>query len=798
MRALHNVSFALRLALGFGLIALVATAMGLAGVVLTGQSAELTRRVIEEDFQKVRLANAVAEAAQENMQIVAEVILSDDPTFVDRAAARLETNRQRNVESLKRLDALMAGQPADRVRRYEEVKARRKAFIDGRNAVLEPARTARFEEARVRYQDDLLPAVAAYREALAAFRQTVEQDAKDAGDRVAEVAVINRNALLGGLAVALLLATLAAVTIIRSLARPLGAAMKVAESIAAGRLDNDIADAGRNEVGKLLASLARMQTNLRERADSDARASAENLRVRTALDSASTSLMLADGDGRIVYLNPAMQRLLRDAEADLRRALPGFEAGTVLGASFDTFHRHPGHQRDLLARLAATHRVQIEIGPRTFALTANPIVDAQGRRNGTVVEWVDRTAELAAEREIAELVQRAAEGDFSARVDAHGKQGFLRTLAEAMNRLLTDVQAALEAIGAVQRAVASGDLTARVAGDFKGQLRALQEDTNQSAERLAAIVADIRAAAAAIDSAAGEIAAGNRDLSGRTEEQAASIEETASTVEELTATVRQNAQNAKQANALAAGASDVAVRGGDVVGQVVETMESITGSSRRIADIIGVIDGIAFQTNILALNAAVEAARAGEQGRGFAVVASEVRSLAQRSAAAAKEIKTLIGDSVDRVEAGSKLVDAAGQTMSEVVAAVKRVTDIMREIAAASEEQSAGIEQVNRVITQMDEATQQNAALVEEASAAAESMKQQSAHLAESVSVFVLDGASSAVAPPAGAAAKPGEPGFTERRGPHRAKNVARLPGRAMTRAADGRAPAFIMRSPAT
>jgi methyl-accepting chemotaxis protein len=247
-----------------------------------------------------------------------------------------------------------------------------------------------------------------------------------------------------------------------------------------------------------------------------------------------------------------------------------------------------------------------------------------------------------------------------------------------------------------------------------------------------------------------EINAGNQDLSSRTEQQASSLEETASSMEELTSTVKQNADNARQANQLAATASGNAVRGGEVVAQVVSTMGSINESARRIADIIGVIDGIAFQTNILALNAAVEAARAGEQGRGFAVVASEVRNLAQRSAAAAKEIKTLIGDSVEKVEAGSRLVDQAGATMEEVVGSVRRVTDIISEIAAASEEQRTGIEQVNQAIVQMDQVTQQNAALVEQAAAAAEAMQEQAGNLAGLVGTFQTGtaGQAAAIQPP--------------------------------------------------
>ena len=298
-------------------------------------------------------------------------------------------------------------------------------------------------------------------------------------------------------------------------------------------------------------------------------------------------------------------------------------------------------------------------------------------------------------------------------------------------------------------AIAGGDLSMAIrsaASDTSSLLVAMKE----MRDSLVGIVGQVRVGTATIGTASREIAAGNLDLSARTEMQASSLEKTAAAMEELTSTVKQNSNHAREANVLAATASDVARKGGAVVAQVVDTMGSINASANKIVDIIGVIDGIAFQTNILALNAAVEAARAGEQGRGFAVVAAEVRNLAQRSAAAAKEIKTLIGDSVEKVERGSKLVGQAGVTMNEVVASVKRVTDIMSAIANASVEQSAGIEQVNRSIIEMDNMTQQNAALVEQAAAAAQSLQDQAGELANVVSIFKLvEGEAAYVAPPA-------------------------------------------------
>jgi len=298
----------------------------------------------------------------------------------------------------------------------------------------------------------------------------------------------------------------------------------------------------------------------------------------------------------------------------------------------------------------------------------------------------------------------------------------------------------------IATSIAAGDLSVDVKtqpGDTSSLLFAIQSMRNS----LSKVVGEVRHGTDTIATASSQIASGNQDLSSRTEEQASSLEETAASMEELTSTVKQNADNARQANQLAVSASSVAVRGGSVVAEVVDTMGAINASSRKIVDIIGVIDGIAFQTNILALNAAVEAARAGEQGRGFAVVAAEVRNLAQRSAAAAKEIKTLIGDSVDKVEEGSKQVAEAGKTMDEIVDSVKRVTDIMAEITAASQEQTSGIEQINQAITQMDQVTQQNAALVEEAAAAAASLQEQASGLSQVVSVFRLGGGERRSAP---------------------------------------------------
>ncbi len=403
-------------------------------------------------------------------------------------------------------------------------------------------------------------------------------------------------------------------------------------------------------------------------------------------------------------------------------------------------------EKSLLARIAAA-RAQTEplLDKATGFALGNPIAATQVLVNEVRPaqnQWIKALEDMALYQEKGSA--RAVAEAEAAYASARALMVSMAVLSLVLGSLVawritrsitTPVNQALR----LAESVAAGDLTQSVevhSHDEIGQLMQALKDMNAS---LVTIVGQVRTGTDTIAVASREIASGNADLSSRTEEQASSLEETASSMEELTGTVKQNAENARQANQLVVSTADVAARGGQVVGQVVDTMASIKDSSRKIADIIGVIDGIAFQTNILALNAAVEAARAGEQGRGFAVVAAEVRNLAQRSAGAAKEIKTLIEDSVGKVDAGSRLVDEAGKTMDEIVTSVKRVTDIMSEIAAASQEQSAGIEQVNQAVAQMDEVTQQNAALVEEAAAAAESLQDQAAKLAEAVSVFRLE-----------------------------------------------------------
>jgi methyl-accepting chemotaxis protein len=398
-----------------------------------------------------------------------------------------------------------------------------------------------------------------------------------------------------------------------------------------------------------------------------------SLRLKTALDNVSANVMMADAEQRIIYLNRSALALFERIAVQLRRELPNFDPASLIGSNLDVLQRGMAGRQRLPAETGSTRACEFRIGSLTLCTIANPVLDSQGKPLGTVVEWVDRTQEAKVEEEVAAIVAAAQAGDLLARIRRDDKQDFFEKLAAGINGML---------------------------------------------DNMMHVVRQIKDAASAVQNGAEEISQGSMNLSQRTEKTAASLEETASSMEQMTSTVKQTADNAYQANQLAMAARQQAQKGGAVVGSAVQAMSAINGASKKIADIIGVIDEIAFQTNLLALNAAVEAARAGEQGRGFAVVASEVRNLAGRSATAAKEIKALIHDSVAKVNEGSKLVDESGRTLAEIVNAVKKVTDIVGDIAAASREQSAGIELVNKAVMQMDATTQQNAALVEQTTAA--------------------------------------------------------------------------------
>lgn len=619
-----------------------------------------------------------------------------------------------------------------------------------------------FMEARTRYvKDGLLPAKDAllagrfddanmillgkinptYTAAAAKAEALFQTQAEDAQQLVTDGEALYRTELTWIVAI-LLLALIAGVwiatAITRSITRPINDIIATFQSLANGDFTRNVDISRNDEMGKILQGLQSMQIQQGFNVAESQRIANDNLRIRIALDCVSSNLRIADDDGVVLYANKGLQSTLRRIEPAMRERQPGFSVDRFVGSNIGSFYADPKAALRTLRELKGTRNTEMDIGGRIFNVVTNPIINDRGERLGTVGEWMDRTAELNAQRLVADLIHQASAGNLEARLDADSLEGFYKELGNGINSLLGTTASAVNEIADLLSRIAAGDLMHTVETDYQGTFGRLKTDANQTVLRLRELVGGIQGSAEMINVAAKEIASGNQDLSSRTEEQASSLEETASSMEELTATVKQNAENARQANELAGGAQRVAEQGGEVVGKVVDTMGSIHQASAKIADIIGVIDGIAFQTNILALNAAVEAARAGEQGRGFAVVATEVRNLAQRSAAAAKEIKGLISDSVGRVEAGSKLVNQAGATMTEIMSSIKRVARIVTDIAEASREQSAGIEQVSLAVSQMDEVTQQNAALVEQAAAAAESLEEQAESMARAVSVFKL------------------------------------------------------------
>ncbi|KGR40417.1 methyl-accepting chemotaxis protein [Xanthomonas vasicola] len=685
-----------RLAAAFTVLILLSGFIAFIGYRGLNSAQDLVDDLVHDNMTKIRLSNDMMNA---NYVIAAELRNVVLPTSSEDNLKFIASIKQARADYTKAHDALYAMPSVpqgDGIR--AEIDSLTPKVREMNNKITELVMSGHSDQALPLLLTEAAPALKKWQDKIGENITLQDKLASEAADVALQSMADSRKLLVGGSLLVVLLSGTLGLLITRSLTRPLSRATQAAEAIAEGKLDNAVHSDASDETGRLLQAMDKMQSQVRN------------------LITAQLDMAKRHDAGQVSFRMNA-------------GAFPG-DYGRMAGDNNALVDSHI----QVTARLAQIMG-RYAIGDLSDDMDALP--GEQAKLTETMTQVKHNLA--AMNQQIKQLAQAAAAGDFSARGDAAQFQYDFRIMVDSLNQLMATADGSLQALSGMLQAIAAGDLTARMDGEFQGVFAQMRDDANATVTQLAGIVGHIQTSAVSINSAASEIAAGNNDLSQRTEQQAANLEETAASMEELTSTVKQNAEGARQANQLAIGAASVASQGGEVVGKVVDTMAGIQASSKKIADIISVIDGIAFQTNILALNAAVEAARAGEQGRGFAVVASEVRTLAQRSSAAAKEIKDLIGDSVQRVTDGSQLVDQAGRTMAEIVSSVQRVTDIMGEISAASQEQSAGIEQVNLTVTQMDEATQQNAALVEEATAAARAMEEQAQQLTEAAAVFKVD-----------------------------------------------------------
>ncbi|MCC8616765.1 methyl-accepting chemotaxis protein [Xanthomonas vesicatoria] len=693
---LQRLNVGRRLGMAFGILILLSGLLVATGLITMSNARYELDTIVNSNMERIRLSTDMLDANTNVAIGLRDIVMVSGDAANRRAMRMIDDNRGRYTQSHDALAAMPSSSLEKTTLRLVEEK--RDVSVKFNNQILQYGLHDQNQEAQALLQG---AAATAMNEQQAAIRDNAALERRLSKEAYAvAVASMHRGKVIlatGGIA-ALVISTLLAWLITRSLTKPLSQATRTAEAIAAGNLHNDVHTTANDETGRLLQAMDKMQLQLRN------------------LIAAQTDMARHHDAGTISFRIDAS-------------AFPG-DYGRMANDTNLLVASHVAVQTDL-ARIMGRYAVG------ELSEDMQPLPGEKAAFSDTMSQVKLNLS--AMNHQIKHLAHSAANGDFSARGDVERFQFDFRIMVESLNHLMSTADGNLQSLSSLLQSIAAGDLTARMSGDFRGVFAQMRDDANATASQLAQIVGNIQQSAVSINAAASEIAAGNQDLSQRTEQQAANLEETAASMEELTSTVKQNAEGARQANQLAIGAARVAAQGGEVVGKVVETMSGIEASSKKIADIISVIDGIAFQTNILALNAAVEAARAGEQGRGFAVVASEVRTLAQRSSGAAKQIKDLIDDSVQRVADGSALVRSAGKTMDDVVASVQRVTDIMGEISAASQEQSAGIEQVNQTITHMDETTQQNAALVEEATAAARSMEEQAVQLTDAVAIFRID-----------------------------------------------------------
>ncbi len=525
--------------------------------------------------------------------------------------------------------------------------------------------------------------------------------------------------ILGLVAILALLVGRSITTPIKRMSNAIGGLARGAENVEIPNLR------ARDEIGDMARSLVQV----REMGTKSARAQA-------ALQNSPIAIMLLDRNGTVIYLNAALEKLVDTIRHSLSDHFPAFKSTNLLNQNFSTLHNCSELKAAALDSLSGNTNAKLQEGGVTIDLNASPAFNEDGDRLGTVVEWRDRTQMISTEQEIEMLVAAAANGDFGMRLNEDDKHGFILKLTQGMNRLATNVDRGLSENVRVMTAMANGDLSQRVEGDYEGTFQKLQHAANQMADRLSSITGQISDVSNTLFTTTQEIASSSDDLRGRTEQQATSLEQTAAAMEELSTTVKKNAESAQETRRLADDTQTIAQKGSEVTNNAVRAMQSIEAASSKINNIVSVIQDIAFQTNLLALNAAVEAARAGESGKGFAVVATEVRALAQKTAEASQEIGDLISNSDEQIRSGVELVNRTGESLADIVASIESMSGNIRLIAEASHEQAIGIDEVNQSVLQLDKVTQQNAAMAEESSAASMTARQEADRLKDAVGFF--------------------------------------------------------------